>query len=559
MSESSKYQLLNTQDGLQSVLMETTSDAVLITDEQHFVTAANTAFVHRTGYRLKDLQARPWTYIGERGESTALLDEIEGALVRSRRWQRTIWIRRRSGEITQVALSVSCFCDASGSSRLVVMSDPGEARAALGCDPLTGLRDSSHIRALLRERLLHPHEGLKPLLMLVAIDRFEEVNTRFGWSFADLVLKLVALRLRDRVASNGTVARVSGDRFAILHHGIADPSEATAWAETLLAHVAEPLETQQHKLTLTASIGVVIAPDDGRDVDTLLRQVDSAMRLAKEAGRDTWQRAPSLMQGPKLVQETKSDELRAAIRDGQFEIYYQPCVSARNGKIVSVEALLRWQHPEKGSLTPSYFLDAAERAGLLVELGDWTLRSASAQLLSWREQSRPDMRLSINLSLSQLLDEWLLERIEQVLVANELPASAIEVELSAAIFFEHHSRLVQVLKRLSLLGVGIALDDFGQRAFDFTTLTSAPFSCVKIDHSLIRDLPSDERVGLVVGAIIAMSRSLDLRVIGEGVETSAQIEKLRALECDEAQGYFFGRPMPAREVSLLLRHKQRLR
>ena len=427
-------------------------------------------------------------------------------------------------------------------------------------DPLTGLPN----RLLFFDRLEHSilqcqrqHCGLA--LLFLDLDQFKQINDSFGHAVGDQVLKEVARRLRDTVRRSDTVARIGGDEFAVIMEGLREPADVVTGIQHLFEAFGKPLEIPNHQFTITLSIGVSLFPQDGKDAQTLLRNADTAMFKAKAAGRNTYQLYDQAMTTETLERAMLEADLRSALEEDALEVHYQPQVALDDGRLVGLEALARWHHPEQGWIPPDRFIALAEDAGLIVPLGEKILIKACHQLSRWQEAGLAPGVLAVNFSTRQLLEPELLARISRALDASQCAPHWLEMEITENYLMQGTREALETLRRLRSMGVTLAMDDFGVGYSSLAYLKMLPLSKLKIDRSFVDGIPDDEHDRAITRAIIALGKALGLRVIAEGVETQAQADFLRQAGCDEGQGHLFGAPAPAEEIEALLRRQDSLK
>ncbi len=459
-----------------------------------------------------------------------------------------IWVHAR-GKVTQRGEDGRAL-RMTGTSTNVTKRKRAEERAEFLAtrDALTGLPN----RVLLHDRL---EQGIVNAarnragfaFMFIDLDRFKTINDSLGHDVGDELLKGVAARLSACVRASDTVARLGGDEFAVILENLRDTDDEGAQqvAEKMIAAMAEPMLVGAHHLNTSCSIGISLYPADGRDSATLMKHADVAMYYAKEKGRNNYRFFSGEMN--QRAQERLSIEnyLRLALRRGELVLHYQPRVRVADGALTGVEALVRWQHPRRGLLPPEKFIEVAEDSGLIVPIGEWVLERACRQLAEWRAGLGRDFRLSVNLSVGQLADaDRLYRAVDGAVRAAGIDAGALELELTESILMQNLGEKAVLLHRLGELGVGISIDDFGTGYSSLSYLKTLPVDAIKIDSSFVRDIGVDPNDEAIVRAIIAMAHSLRLSVIAEGVETQAQFESLRALGCDEYQGFFASPALP---------------
>ncbi|HET7732160.1 MAG TPA: EAL domain-containing protein [Usitatibacter sp.] len=461
-----------------------------------------------------------------------------------------IWIHSR-GKVTQRGEDGRAL-RMTGTSTNISKRKRAEERAEYLAtrDALTGLPN----RVLLHDRLeqgivnaARHHTGFA--FMFIDLDRFKTINDSLGHHVGDELLKNVADRLTTCVRASDTVARLGGDEFAVIVENLRDDDHegARQVADKMIAAMAAPMAIEGHPLNTSCSIGISLFPADGRDSAALMKNADVAMYYAKEKGRNNYQFFSAEMNARAQERLSVESYLRLALRRGELVLHYQPRMSVATGQLVGVEALIRWQHPRRGLLTPDKFIDVAEESGLIVAIGEWVLQTACAQIAAWH-RLRPGLRLSVNLSVGQVVDgDRLQAAVAGAMSEAGVDPSMLELELTESHLMRNIDEKVELLNRLGGLGVGIAIDDFGTGYSSLSYLKKLPVDAIKIDGSFVRDIEDDANDEAIIRAILAMAHSLKLLVVAEGVETHAQLEALRHLGCDEYQGYHEAPALPASE------------
>ena len=420
-------------------------------------------------------------------------------------------------------------------------------------DALTGLPNRTLLTDRVERAIAHAgRSGNKVALLFLDLDRFKNVNDSLGHRVGDQLLQAVATRLTACLRAEDTAARLGGDEFIISLPEVADGAEPARLAARILAELARPFDVSGHQLPAEVSIGISVYPDDGDNAQTLLRNADTAMYHAKESGRGNYQFFSPQMNERVSRRLSTETSMRRALDRGEFVLHYQPLMDLASGGIAGAEALLRWPLPDQRVISPADFIPVAEDTGLIVPLGEWVLREACTQAKAWQTQ-QPGLRIAVNLSPRQFRQKHLVGTIEQVLHDTGLAPQLLELELTEGMLMHHADDTLRTLAQLHEMGVQLAIDDFGTGYSSLSYLKRFAIHTLKIDRSFVKDLIDDPDDGAIVTAIIAMARGLDLRVVAEGVETEGQAEILRLLECDLAQGFHFGRPMPAPEFVQRLR------
>jgi len=479
-------------------------------------------------------------------------------------------LRHRQGREISCSFNVSLAYDPAGKPLKMVGSirdiserkqAEREIRQLAYHDMLTGLPNRSLFHDRLEQALAQSKRHGRPLsLLFLDLDRFKDVNDTLGHDAGDLLLKAVADRLRSCVRQSDTVARLGGDEFVVLLNSVKNERDSAIVAEKILELLAEPVRLHGKEVFTSTSIGVVMHPDDGRDAETLLKHADMAMYAAKDKGRNNFQFYSEEMNRNAYDRHLLEHKLRRALEEKHFEVYYQPQWDMQTRSLIGLEALVRWNDPEEGMVSPACFIPVAEESGLIRPLGEWVLRTACAQVRSWHEQGYPQLRVGVNISGRQFRQPDLVAMIDRVLAETGLAAEFLELELTESYLMEDADATNRILGFLKVRGIELAIDDFGTGYSSLNYLKHFPIDRIKIDQSFVRDVTGSRDDAAIVETIIGMAQSLELDVIAEGVETAEQLKFLQARGCREMQGYFFARPMPVAEVSrYLAENRDRLR
>ncbi len=419
-------------------------------------------------------------------------------------------------------------------------------------DALTGLPNRALLADRLRREIARARRGDRPFaLHLVDLDGFKNINDVLGHVLGDKFLKVVAQRLQSLAREGDTVARLGGDEFAILQSRLARSEEAGELAARFVAAVCEPYQFAGERITTNASVGTTLHPADGADAEELLKHADLAMYRAKADGGNVVRFYAADMHSRAQEARHLDSELRQAIQDNQFVLYYQPQVNMKTGHIVGAEALLRWRRPGRGIVGPGEFLARAEENGLIVPINEWVLRQACRDAKSWERAGFPPLRVGVNLSAVQFRKQSVPLLVAKALAETGLDPARLDLELTESIVMADTEAVATDLRRLHELGVSISIDDFGTGYSSLTYVKNFPVDRLKIDQCFIRDLPTDPSDAAIVRAIVSLGHSLELDIVAEGVETADQLARLRAEGCDEVQGYYFGRPLPVSEFLAL--------
>jgi diguanylate cyclase (GGDEF)-like protein len=389
-------------------------------------------------------------------------------------------------------------------------------------------------------------------LLFLDLDRFKIINDTLGHHVGDLLLRAVAARLVNAMREADTVCRLGGDEFIVVVENAATPAAMATIAEHVISEFSRPFQIESHEIYISPSIGISVYPNDGKNSDLLLKHADIAMYHAKEQGRNNFQFFSVDMNQRAKHRLSMETNLRRGLEREEFQLHYQPKVDIASGRIVGVEALIRWQHPEHGAVSPAEFIPIAEDTGLILPIGEWVLRTACAQAKAWDHAGYGPLRMAVNLSGRQFAKGDVVEMISRILDNARLPAEHLELEITESVLMETTEATAAKLTQLRAMGIQVAIDDFGTGYSSMTYLKRFPISTLKIDRSFVRDIPGDTDDAAITTAIIAMAHSLKIGVVAEGVETGEQVKFLRDHGCTYAQGFYFSKPLPAEELVLLL-------
>ena len=462
-----------------------------------------------------------------------------------------------------VHLAATAAQDVGGAPELrAVLSDVTARKLAEGriqymahFDALTGLPNRAQLDDRAKYSISLAQRRQEPLaLMFLDIDNFKDINDMLGHSIGDALLIELAKRLRLLLREEDTVSRLGGDEFIFLLPGV-DAHRVSHVAQKLLDTIAEPYRIKQYDLNVTGSIGIALYPDDGTDLETLFKRADSAMYRAKQEGRNSYSFFTKEMQASSVRRLQLVNELRKALERDQLQLHYQPQASIRDGRIVGAEALLRWTHPELGSVSPAEFIPAAEDSRLILPIGEWVLRHAARQAKKWMQDGLAPLVMAVNLSAVQFRHPDLPSLVTRILEEENLPPEYLDLELTEGAAMHNPQSAIAVMNNLHERGVRMSIDDFGTGYSSLSYLKKFQVYKLKIDQSFVRDISTDQEDRSIVSAIINMAKSLGLKTIAEGVETAEQLAFLREQGCDEMQGYSFSKPLPADQFEAFARSK----
>ena len=542
-------------------------EGVIVTDARRRIVMVNQAFTTITGYAASEVLGGNPQLLSSGRQDAAFYRDMWRVVRRSGTWQGEIWNRHRSGRDYLEWLTINVLHDAQGNvtNYIGTFSDITEQRAAQDkidwlahFDPLTGLAN----RTLLADRCSHDihvagRDNGTVVLLALDMDGFRQVNDSLGFSVGDKVIQKFARRLVRLVRAQDTVARLQGDEFVLALPG-ESAEGASALVERLLRILAEPFGVGDTEVTIKTSIGVAVYPSDGDSFDALSSAAQVAMQHAKDDGGHQFRFHSPAMYEATVAKQALGTALRSAIAQDQLLLHYQPFVDMQTGHIGGMEALLRWNHPELGMVPPGKFIPLAEQTGQIVDIGNWVLRQACRDLRDWRAGGLDVPPVSVNLSPLQFRDAALLDNVRSAMQEHGIAAEQICLELTEGAVMDDVPHSEQVMHALKALGVRLSLDDFGTGYSSLSYLKRFPFDKVKIDQSFVRDIHSSTQDAVIAKVVISMAHGLGLRVIAEGVETEMQCDFMRRNRCDEIQGYFFSRPVPAAQMQDMLREARRL-
>jgi diguanylate cyclase (GGDEF)-like protein/PAS domain S-box-containing protein len=548
------------------VTLNSIGDAVACTDISGNITFLNTVASRMTGWSTQEAIGRPFANLFRILDATTratIPNPMALAVLHNRHVHlppNSILVRRDGREIP-IEDSVAPIHDREGQATgaVLVFRDVSETRAmalklthSAQHDFLTGLPN----RMLLNDRVgqaiaFATRRGKRVGVLFLDLDGFKHINDSLGHAIGDQLLQSIATNLVECVRTSDTVSRQGGDEFVILISEIDELADAALAARRLLKAVARPHSIGQHDLHVTTSIGVSVYPDDGLDAETLIKTADTAMYQAKENGRQSYRFFKPAMNVRAVERQFIEESLRRALERDEFVLHYQPKVNLRTGEISGAEALLRWTHPIRGAIAPADFIPVAEDCGLIVPIGNWVLREACRQARAWKDAGVRVATMAVNISAMEFRNENFLEGVFLILEETGLDPRSLELELTESVLMKHAESTETILKALKVAGVQLAIDDFGTGYSSLSYLRKFPIDTLKIDQSFIRQITTAPDETTIVTAVISMGRSLNLRVVAEGLETRQELEFLQAHHCDEAQGYYFSRPIPPEQFVTL--------
>ena len=550
------------------VTLNSIGEAVVCTDIAGNITFLNLVAEKMTGWPLQEAAGRPMTEVfrtldPRSTEPTETTSELAILQIRAVHLPASCVLIRRDGLEIPIEDSIAPIHDREGNAigAVIVFRDVSVAQAmaqqmthSAEHDFLTGLPNRMLLNDRIGQAIASARRRKKQVAVLfLDLDGFKHINDSLGHPIGDKLLQSIGKGLTAAVRDADTVSRQGGDEFVVLLADLSEAEDAVIMAARILRTVAEPHSVDQHDLHVTTSIGVSVFPDDGQDAETLIKNADTAMYQAKENGRQSYQFFKPAMNARAVERQSIEESLRRALERQEFAVHYQPKVCMRTGAITGAEALIRWTHPVRGPISPAQFIPVAEDCGLIVPIGRWVLRQACEQAREWQFAGLPAITMAVNVSAMEFQDEAFLPSLLHILEESRLDPRSLELELTESALMKRVESTVAVLRTLKASGVRVALDDFGTGYSSLSYLRKFPIDSLKIDQSFVRQIGRGPDDASLVTAVISMARSLKLHVVAEGVETLKELEFLKAHQCDEAQGYFFSRPVTAPLFVNLLR------
>ena len=546
-------------------VFQNTQEGIVVTDGSGNIVSVNPAFTAVTGYQPDEVIGRNPKLLKSGRHDEAFYRAMWDEIARHGQWQGEIWNRRRNGEIYPEWMNISAVHGRAGeptyyvavfSDISLVKQNEERLHRLAHYDALTGLPNRVLFGDRLRQSLVQAQRSGKLVgLLFLDLDRFKLVNDTLGHRAGDLLLQEVAVRLQAAVRAQDTVSRLGGDEFTVILPDLHAAAGAGNVAEKIIEVLSMPFALGQQDVFVTPSIGIAIYPLTGDDAESLVKHADIAMYQAKEQGRNNFQYfRPGQGAASRDIFELEHG-LRHALERGELRVVYQPEIEIETGKVVAVEALLRWQHPTRGEIPPAEFIPVAEDSGLIGVIGEWVLREACAENKRWQDSGLPPVRMAVNLSVRQLRNVRFAEKVAEILDDTGLAPEWLEVELTESMLMQHAHDMMGILWQLKSIGVRLSIDDFGTGYSSLNYLKRLPVDTLKIDRSFIEGLGRDANDQAISNAIIALANSLNLRVVAEGVENQEQLWFLRDHHCCDAQGFFFSRPVNGERLECLLRNR----
>jgi diguanylate cyclase (GGDEF)-like protein/PAS domain S-box-containing protein len=546
------------------LVYENSNEGMLVTAADNTIIAINQAFTDLTGYASEDVIGKKPNILNSGHHDAEFYEEMWHAINTTGRWQGEIWNRRKSGDTYAEWISINTIFNQEGSvhRRIALFSDLAKKKEyekliwqQANCDPLTGLLNRRIFHDRLEQEIRRAHRNGSPMaLIFLDLDHFKEVNDTLGHAVGDLLLQEVAQRLRGCVRESDCLARLGGDEFTVIAGELHDAGDVTRIAHEILKRLGEPFQLGIETAFISASIGITLYPKDAVTVETLLRNADQAMYVAKHQGRNRVCFFTPFLQETAQARMRLANDLRGALAGNQFRVVYQPIVELATGHIHKAEALIRWHHPTRGLISPADFIPIAEQTGVIRDIGDWIFREAARQVKRLTTAHHPEFQISVNKSPAQFRDDsGLYKTWASYLQELGIPGRSMAIEITEGLLLDAGAAVIDRLAAFREAGIQISLDDFGTGYSSLSYLKKFDIDHIKIDRSFVRNLAAGSDDLELCKAIIMMAHTLGLKVIAEGIETAEQRDLLTAAECDYGQGYLFSRPMPPNQFEAFLR------
>ncbi len=549
-------------------IIEQIHDSVISLDLNGYINSWNRGSEVLFGYSAEEMLGKHFSLLCPEEECILHKESID-ALMKQKEYKTEVRLKQRSGRVVYVELTLSLLKNEQGEAMGIVsyahdITDRKEAEARLleqkkilhyqaHHDALTHLPN----RVLFFDRLeqsIHKTERLGSgfALFFIDLDKFKYINDSLGHGIGDRVLRVAAKRIEETIRQEDTLARLSGDEFTVIMEDLQHPEDAYLLAEKILDILQRTIHIDEYTIYISGSIGISLYPQDATDSENLLKYADTAMYKAKEKGRNTFQFYASEMTEYAMERMEMKSSLKEAIEKEEFVIHYQPQIDVMNDRLIGLEALIRWKHPQRGMLSPEHFISLAEETGLIVEIDKWVMRTAMYQVSHWHKEGLiPDV-LALNLSIKQLEGHDFLQEIQLYFERFDFKPQWLELEIPEGEVRKNHKETISKLQKLHAMGIGISIDDFGTGYSSLSLLKRLPINRLKIDRSFVENIPDDKEDTAIVKAIIALAGSLKLDIIAEGVETEEQKVFLLKNGCTKMQGFYYSRPIPSEEMHRFL-------
>ncbi|MBF0311286.1 MAG: EAL domain-containing protein [Magnetococcales bacterium] len=556
------------QEELLEILMGNGLQGVVLVDARGLIRRVNPVVTRLTGYQMAELEGRHILRLFPQAEDRLLLDGVAEQVWHDGNWQGEVRFTRKGGDPGSIYVQINGLCSQteSGQQFIVQMTLPAPSRLAQSgglapqstpTDPLTGLPGRLLFEDRLAQAITQAKRHNKSVgLMHLDLDRFKVINDSLGYDRGDQILIEIGQRLAKCLRTSDSVGRIGADEFALLLSDISAEAgavrNASIVARKVYEFLSDPVVVGNQTVEVSAAMGITLFPQDGTHSADLIKNAETALSHARRKGRNSYQFFSSEMTETAKKRFALENSLREAIHGGQLRLYYQPQVELETGRVIGAEALVRWLHPERGLISPGDFIPVAEETGLIVPMGDWVLRTACEQLASWKALGIPPIRIGVNLSAIQFKRQDLAKKVEDLVRETGIDPQLLDLEITESAIMDDVERAIDILNRISALGIKLSIDDFGTGYSSLSQLRLFPFKTLKIDRSFVLNIGKNPGDAAIVSAIVAMAHSLDQTVIVEGLETKEQLSIMKALRCNEMQGFLFSAPVPAEQLTRML-------
>lgn len=551
------------RDRIAATVFHNVTEGVLITDTETRIIAVNPAFTSITGYAPEEVIGRTPSLLSSGKHDKAFYRRMWEAIDLTGQWQGEIWNKRKNDDVYPQWLTINAVRDAEGRllNYIATISDITERkqiedrlRNLAHYDSLTGLPNRELFSLRLTEALNRTRQSNSGLaLLFIGLDRFKAINDSLGHNAGDELLRQVAARLKHSVRDSDVTARLGGDEFTVILENLTEPQKAEVVAQKIIHALSRPVKLHGHQIFISPSIGVAFYPSDATGIDELIKNADRAMSTAKREGRNTFKFYSPDMNVTALERLALEAQLRLALEKNQFVLKYQPQIDLQTGAVIGVEALIRWNHPELGLVPPDQFIPLLEETNLILPVGEWVLRAGCRQLREWHESGLYPLRLAVNISVRQYRLDHLVPILDAIIAETHVDPICLELEITESIMIENLDATLEIFEAFRKRGIRISIDDFGTGYSSLSYLQRLPIDALKIDRSFIQNIHVSASDMTITKAIISLAHSLGIRVIAEGIENSRHLHFLREERCEEGQGYFISRALPAPALTGWLR------
>lgn len=543
---------------LSAHVFEHSNEAIVISDKANCIVEVNRAFTELTGYSLDEVRGKNPKMLSSGQTPLETYREMWQSIASKGSWHGELWDRNKDGRVYPKWLSVSVVRNTYGDIDFYIgtFTDITERKMAeqhirhmASHDPLTGLLNRFGLQNHMDQAIATAKRSKVNLaVILIDMDHFKQINDKLGHAAGDALLVEVAVRLKANVRESDIISRIEGHEFVVILTAVEDATGAMRVAEKILESLAQPYQFGSNDMHSTPSIGLTLCPDDGQDFEVLIKNADTAMYQAKKQGRNNVQCFTNAMAKAIAGRLEMEHDLRLSIAAGQLELYYQPKLEASSGRLVGFEALVRWNHPVDGLISPAKFIPLAEETGIILPMGAWVFDEACRQLRIWRNLGHSDLSVAVNFSAHQLRSPTILTELVLILKKYELDYGDIEIEITESVAMHDLEASIGILQALRIMGVPLAIDDFGTGYSSLSYLRLLPVNSLKLDQSFVKGIETDMGDAAICVSTILLAHNLNLSVVAEGVETEAQRKFLTENGCDILQGYLFSKPLPAAEA-----------